>query len=93
MRRTAAVLGVLALLALATPAAAAPGPAGGRDWGAVLVDVPILRALSVAATGVGCVLFTVSLPFTAPFRAVRSAADRLVLEPGRFAFTRPIGEL
>lgn len=58
-----------------------------------VVDVAIARPLGLGATVLGSVLWVAWLPFTAPTGSMDVAAQGLVVEPFRFTFVRPIGEL
>ena len=58
---------------------------------AMLVDVIVLRPFGIAATVLGAAVFVVSLPFTLPTRSVDQAAQRLVVDPAKFTFVRPLG--
>lgn len=76
-------------LAAAPPAATAPNPPSAE---AMALDVLIMRPLMVAATAIGTGLFLVSLPFTVPGGDVGAAAQRLVVDPARYTFVRPLGD-
>lgn len=54
-------------------------------------DALVLRPLGILATLVGAAVFVVSLPFSAPTGSVEHVADKLVVEPYRFTFERPMG--
>jgi hypothetical protein len=58
---------------------------------AMLADVFILRPFGLAATVLGSVTFVVALPFTLLSRSVDKAAQRLVVDPAKFTFVRPLG--
>jgi hypothetical protein len=70
--------------------AASPAPKEATGE-AMLADVFILRPVGLAATVLGSVAFVVSLPFTLPTRSVDKAAQRLVVDPAKFTFVRPLG--
>jgi hypothetical protein len=59
---------------------------------AMLADVFLLRPFGIAATVLGSVAFVVALPFTLPTRSVDKAAQRLVVDPAKFTFVRPLGQ-
>ncbi|HEY7493335.1 MAG TPA: hypothetical protein VIH59_19755 [Candidatus Tectomicrobia bacterium] len=59
---------------------------------AIMVDTLVLRPLGLAATVVGTALFVVSLPFSIPTKRVNKAAQKLVVEPGKYTFIRPLGQ-
>ncbi len=56
------------------------------EWN--LLDTFIVRPLSVLAGIAGTGFFIASLPFTVPTRSVDGAAERLIVEPFKFSFTR-----
>ena len=60
--------------------------------GEILLDVLILRPVMLVGTVVGTAAFIVSLPFSAG-GDVKAAHETLVLEPARYTFTRPLGEI
>jgi hypothetical protein len=78
----------LAGLTLTTtfPASAASNP------DAAFFDAVLGRPVGLAATAVGGAVFVISLPFTAASGSIKSSADSLVGKPGRFTFTRPLGD-
>ena len=59
---------------------------------AMAFDVAVVRPLSLVATAGGMGLFMLSLPFSVLGDNVNESGDRLVGEPGRYTFTRPLGE-
>ena len=59
----------------------------------ILVDGFILRPAGVVATILGSVAFVVTLPFSIPTKSVDKMAQKLVVEPARYTFTRPMGEI
>jgi hypothetical protein len=52
----------------------------------------VLRPVGIVATAVGSVFFIISLPFSALANNVDTAGEKLVKDPFRFTFKRPIGE-
>ncbi len=50
----------------------------------------LFTAVCLVALGAG--VFIIALPFTLPTGTVGTVADKLVIEPFRFTFQRPIGE-
>ncbi len=60
--------------------------------GAMIYDLVVLRPVGIVATAVGSVAWLISLPFSALGDNVDQATDKLVKEPGKFTFVRPIGE-
>lgn len=61
--------------------------------GAMVFDLLIGRPLGLAATATGSVLWVVGLPVEAMSGSVHEAGKRLVAEPARFTFGRPLGEM
>jgi hypothetical protein len=92
-RRALVVLGVTLGLGLAGPAAAIDDYAepGTPSAAAMGVDFVLVRPVSLAATAVGAGLFIVSLPFSLLGMNAADAGKRLVVEPGKYTFVRPLG--
>jgi hypothetical protein len=63
------------------------------DGSIIVLDVLIARPLGLASIALGTGIFIISLPFTLPTGTVGTAADKLVADPFRFTFTRPVGEI
>lgn len=65
----------------------------GEDRNAVsmMFDLVILRPLGLAATVVGTAFFVVSLPFSVLGGNTGEAAKKLMVEPAKYTFTRPLG--
>ena|SRR5215471_18261955 len=59
----------------------------------ILVDGLLLRPAGMLATFVGSVAFVVTLPFSIPTRSVDKAAQKLVVDPARYTFVRPLGQV
>ena len=87
-----------ALLAASLPAYAGDGsttnPEGDSTPSATAMaaDILLLRPLSLAGTALGVGIFLAGLPFELISNSVPAAGRRLVVEPGEFTFTRPLGE-
>ncbi len=54
-------------------------------------DLVLVRPLGIVATVLGCAVFIVSLPFSAMGHNTKQASQKLVKEPAKFTFTRPLG--
>ena len=54
-----------------------------------IVDLVVLRPAGVVATVAGACLFVLTLPFTVPTRSVEESADRFVVAPFEYTFSRP----
>ena len=60
---------------------------------AMAFDLFIMRPLGLVGTVAGTAIYIVSLPFDAVAGNVSEPARRLVGEPLKFTFTRPLGDL
>jgi len=96
-RKLLAILTVVAVaVAFAAPAAlAAAGDAAIADASAdaMIFDLVFLRPAGLVATVGGSLAFVLSLPFSAIGGNVGEAADRLVADPARYTFVRPLGHM
>ena len=63
-------------------------PAGGE----MIYDTVVLRPVGLIATAVGSIFFIISLPFSALTDNVDDAKEKLVEEPYRYTFKRPLGQ-
>ena len=61
--------------------------------GAMLADTFLVRPLMLAGTVVGVATVIVTLPFSALGGNVDEAGNMLVMEPAKYTFDRPLGEL
>jgi hypothetical protein len=59
---------------------------------AMAADALLLRPLSLAGTALGVGIFLAGLPFELVSGNMDAASRRLIVEPGEFTFTRPLGE-
>ena len=62
------------------------------EGGEMIYDTVVLRPVGIIATAVGSVFFVLSLPFSALADDVDNAKEKLVKDPYRFTFKRPLGE-
>lgn len=92
-RRALIVLVAALGLGLAGPASAIDdyASAGTPSAAAMGVDMVLVRPVSLVATAVGTGLFVVSLPFSLLGMNTGEAGKRLVVEPGKYTFVRPLG--
>ena len=60
---------------------------------AMVADGLLLRPGGVIATLVGSAVFVVTLPFSIPTKSVEKAAQKLVVDPARYTFVRPLGQI
>ncbi len=88
------ILTLIVCLTVAFPAAAADPARSPKDIsaGAMAADLLLVRPLGIAATVAGTVLYMVSIPFSAPGGNHLDAREKLVHEPARFTFQRPLGD-
>jgi hypothetical protein len=65
----------------------------GEDRNAVsmMFDLVVLRPLGLVATVVGTAFFVVSLPFSILGGNTGEAAKKLMVEPAKYTFSRPLG--
>ena len=59
---------------------------------AMTADLLVIRPLGIVATVVGSAIFIVSLPFSALGGNTKIAYQKLVKDPAKFTFKRPLGE-
>lgn len=63
-----------------------------KDAGVVAIDLLLARPLGILATVAGGAIFLVSLPISAMTGQTRMVYEKMVREPARYAFKRPIGD-
>ena len=61
--------------------------------GTMMADAFLFRPFMLVSTVVGAAAFIVTLPFSALGGNVSEAGNKLVMEPARYTFVRPLGEL
>lgn len=88
-----ALLAALMLSFTVYPVHAAAKEMPGPSSSAIVFDVLFARPLGIVATAVGTAVFIVGLPFTIPARSVGVAAEKLIADPLKYTFTRPVGAL
>lgn len=66
---------------------------GAATGGTMLADTVLVRPFMLVSTVVGAAAFIVTLPFSALGGNVGEAGNTLVMEPARYTFVRPLGEL
>jgi hypothetical protein len=59
----------------------------------MIVDGLLLRPGGIVATVVGTAVFVVTLPFSIPTRSVDKAAQKLIVDPAKYTFVRPLGQI
>jgi|YNPNPStandDraft_1061719.scaffolds.fasta_scaffold46331_2 hypothetical protein len=92
MRRARKSLALVMALAILMACVPPVRVAAESDSTPIGFDALVLRPLGILATVVGAAVFVVSLPFSAPTGSVEHAAEKLVVEPYRFTFERPLGD-
>ena len=60
---------------------------------AMIADGLLLRPGGLIATLVGSAVFVITLPFSIPTKSVEKAAQKLVVDPARYTFVRPLGQI
>jgi phosphatidylglycerophosphatase A len=61
------------------------------DAGAMVADSVLLRPLGVVTLIAGFTFFVISSPFSALGGNIHTAWDKMVVDPARFTFARPLG--
>lgn len=95
-KKIVALLMAVVLVGLFTvPAVASDDESNKDDTSAarMIVDAVVVRPLSLAVTVVGGGIFVLSLPFSLLGGNSHEAAQKLVVEPARYTFSRPLGEM
>lgn len=91
--------GALVLGTLTVPVAAGANPYGymtesSEPTGSeMMADAFLMRPFMLVSTVVTTATFVVTLPFSLLGGNVGDAAEQLVVEPARYTFTRPLGDL
>ncbi len=58
----------------------------------IIMDTAVARPVGLVALVVGSAFFIVAMPFAATSGSLNTTADKLIAEPFRFTFTRPLGD-
>jgi hypothetical protein len=66
---------------------------GDISAGAMAADILFARPVGILAVVTGSVLFVVALPFSALGGNVQATSQKLVKDPVKFTFYRPLGDL
>lgn len=61
--------------------------------GNTFIDALIYRPVGLVAIPLGTVLFIVTVPFSALGGNVGQAFDNLIIEPAKYTFCRPLGDI
>jgi hypothetical protein len=59
----------------------------------MIFDFLVLRPFGLIGTAIGTAAFIVSLPFSLPTKSADEAAQKLVVDPAKFTFARPLGQV
>lgn len=59
---------------------------------AMVADLVIVRPLGIVSLVLGSAFYVVSLPFSALGGNAGQAAQKMVVEPAKFTFKRPLGD-
>jgi hypothetical protein len=100
VRTTRKLLAILTVIAVAVTFTAPPALAAAGDMvidegsaDAMIGDLVFLRPAGLLALVGGSVVFVLSLPFSALGGNVGEAAQKLVVDPARYTFVRPLGHV
>jgi hypothetical protein len=100
VRTMTRLLAILTAVAVAVTFTAPPALAFGGDAviddasaDAMIGDLVFLRPAGLVAMVGGALAFVLSLPFSALGGNVGEAAEKLVVDPARFTFVRPLGHM
>lgn len=90
-------LTVMAVLLFMFMAIASPMPALAEEKpepsaASITIDVALIRPMGILSIVAGTAVFVVALPFSIPTGSVGITAKKLIAEPFKFTFVRPIGE-
>ncbi|MFH1148326.1 MAG: hypothetical protein V1736_11555 [Pseudomonadota bacterium] len=83
---------VISIVFAAVPASAGRCMARDTSAEAIVIDALVLRPVGVVLTIAGVALFVVALPFSIPSSSVGKTARKLVVDPAKYTFTRPLGD-
>ena len=95
MKNLIAVLTLAALLTLPSASTYASETDYYAETGgtAIVLDVLLARPLGIASLAIGTAVFFIALPYTIPSWTIAKSADKLIAEPFKFTFLRPVGEV
>ncbi|MBW1696162.1 MAG: hypothetical protein JRH18_10060 [Deltaproteobacteria bacterium] len=64
----------------------------GRTGEKMIADAVLLRPAGFLGTALGSAVFIISLPFSLLGKNHREAFDKMIKEPARYTFVRPLGD-
>ncbi len=85
------IIGLFAATVGTDAFAQSPAQEGEVKAGMMVVDAVLVRPLGLVSLVAGTAIFIVSLPFSALGRNVKASAKKMVVEPAKFTFVRPLG--
>ena len=65
----------------------------GEKGGYMAADLVVLRPMGIIATAVGSLVYVISLPFSLSGGNQDEAFQKLVADPAKYTFERPLGEM
>ena len=83
----------LLLLSLHSFASAQGNPSSAPSGGAIIADILLLRPLGFLGLVAGTAGVVISFPVTIPFNRTHEVAEILIMQPYRYTFERPLGEM
>ena len=87
-------LGATTLVHAASDPYVGPARNGGEVAGEdMALDGLLLKPVGVLAIVLGSATLVLTLPFSIPTRSVGAAAQKLVVEPWKYTFERPLGQI
>lgn len=63
-----------------------------NNAGAMTVDLLLVRPVGIVSLALGSAVFIVALPFSLLGGNTGEAAQKLIADPAKFTFNRPLGE-
>ncbi|MBI5901945.1 MAG: hypothetical protein HZB84_00450 [Deltaproteobacteria bacterium] len=93
MKKIFAVILTVSVLLCSVPATSLAYEEKEPSGTEIALDIILIRPLGVASVAAGAAFFVVGLPFTLPTMSVGLAARKLVVEPFKYTFVRPIGDM
>jgi hypothetical protein len=69
------------------------GTEGNPDGNDIVADLFLLRPVGIVATIFGSACFVLSLPISAPTQTSGTTWKKLVADPAKFTFARPMGHI
>lgn len=88
-----AVIMIFSLVAVPAMAGMETPPEGDYTAGSMIFDTVFLRPFGILATAFGSVVFVASLPFSLPGGNTAKVGQKLVVDPFKYTFQRPLGKI